>query len=196
MDLAAKTNKERWLEEGYAQFAENGPEGLSINKISKDLGVSRASFYHYFGDTDVFFEHLLEKHWDIVQQFNRNGQTGCKQLFPDLYQALSEHPVPLKFSIQLFRHRHIPAYNFLFIKTYESSAKAFVLKLFAEHYQLNQPANELYNLWLTVGETWYSRLNFNELSASTLQQHAEEIMESVVRFTRTPLYGNIKKSSG
>lgn len=190
-----KTNKEKWLEEGYAQFAENGPENLSINKISKALGFSRASFYHYFGDTEVFIEHLLAKHWEIAHLFDQRGQTECKQLFPDLYQLLSQHPIPLKFSIQLFRHRYKPAYNFLFIKTYESSAQAFVLKLFAEQYQLCQPDDELFNLWLTVGETWYSRLNFDDLSASTLQNHAEEIMESVVKFTRSQLYSNFNRPS-
>lgn len=184
--------RKKWLEAGYRHFAELGPELLSINKLSKELNSSRASFYHYFGDLDVFIDELLAMHWKIVLDFNQQGKSKCKQLFPDLYSQLAKYPVPLKFNIQLFRHRNSPAYNFLFIKTYESSAKEFILKLFCKEYNLIQPESELFNLWLTVGETWYSRLDMEDLSASTMQRHAEEIMDTVVQFARSQLYQQFK----
>lgn len=180
--------REKWLETGYRHFAESSPGNLSINRLSKELGASRASFYHYFGDIDVFIDELLAMHWKIALDFNRQGKAECKKLFPDLYNILAEHPIPLKFSIQLFRHRNTPAYNFLFIKTYESSAQDFVLKLFAEEYNLNQSESDMLKLWTTVGETWYSRLTMEDLSAATLQRHAEEIMDAVVQFVRSQLY--------
>lgn len=178
----------KWLETGYRHFAEHGPDSLSISKLSKELNSSRASFYHHFGDMDVFTDELLAMHWHIVLDFIEQGKAECKQLFPDLYNLLAKYTVPLQFSIQLFRHRNTPAYNFLFIKAYESPAKAFTLKLFAEEYSLNQPESEMLKLWLTVGETWYSRLDLNDLSAHTMQRHAEEIMDTVVRFARSQLY--------
>jgi AcrR family transcriptional regulator len=180
--------REKWLETGYRHFAEYGPEKLSINKLSKELNSSRASFYHYFGDIDVFTDQLLTMHWQIVLDFNQRGKNECTQLFPELHELLAGYPVPLSFSIQLFRHRNHPAYNYLFIKTYESSARAFILKLFAEEYNLNQPEGEMLKLWLTVGETWYSRLDLNDLSASTMQKYAEEIMDTVVSFARSHLF--------
>ena len=183
-----KHTKDKWLSEGYRQFAELGPEKLSINNISKEVGSARASFYHYFGDIEGFIEELLARHWTIARDFDQQGKAVCTNLFPDLYHLLAKYPVPLKFSIQLFRHRSYPAYNYLFIKTYESSARTFILGLFAKQYQLNHSEDEMFDLWLTVGETWYSRLRLEDLSASTLQSHAEEIMDSVVRFTRSQLY--------
>jgi len=57
--------KQKWIEKGYEHFALFGPENLSINKLSKEMGVSRASFYHYFGDMDIFIEKLLDMHWHI-----------------------------------------------------------------------------------------------------------------------------------
>ena len=180
--------RKKWLETGYRHFAEYGPEKLSINKLSKELNSSRASFYHFFGDIDVFIDELLAMHWQIVLDYNRKGQDECLQLFPDLYILLAKYNIPLKFNTQLFRHRNIPAYNFLFIKGYESSAKAFTLQLFAEEYNLKQPESEMLKLWLTVGEAWYSRLDLKDLSASTMQKHAEEIMDSVVSFARSQLY--------
>jgi hypothetical protein len=141
---------------------------------------------------DVFIDELLAMHWKIALDFNRQGKAECNQLFPDLYNILAEHPIPLKFSIQLFRHRNTPAYNFLFIKTYESSAMSFVLKLFSREYKLEQPESELLKLWLTVGETWYSRLTLEDLSATTLQENAEEILNTVVRFAGSRLYEQFK----
>lgn len=160
--------------------------------MSDAIGSSRASFYHYFGDIDVFIEELLAMHWDIAEYFNKTGKSDCIQLFPDLYDLLAENPVPLQFSMQLFHHRNTPAFNFLFIKTYESSARTFLLRLFAEHYALTQPAGEIFNLWLTVGEAWYSRLSKDDLSSITLQRHAKEIMNTVVKFANSRLYAAMK----
>lgn len=190
-----KATKQEWLELGYKQFAEVGPDQMSIKRLSKDLGASRASFYNYFGDLDLFIDELLTMHWKIAVNFSREGKATCSQLFPDLYDALAKYPVPLQFNIQLFRHRHVPAYNFLFIKTYEDSARAFLIKLFAREFNLSRPESEVFNLWLTVGEAWYSRLNSADLSSSTLQMHAREILSAVIQFSDSQLYSTLSSTN-
>jgi len=84
-----KTTKQQWIEKGYEHFALYGLENLSINKISKEIGSPRASFYHHFGDIEVFIEELLDMHWEIDQQFRSIGAQKCKKLFPDLYLLLN-----------------------------------------------------------------------------------------------------------
>ncbi len=190
-----KATKQEWLELGYKQFAEVGPDQMSIKRLSKDLGASRASFYNYFGDLDLFIDELLTMHWKIAVNFSKEGKATCSQLFPDLYDALAKYPVPLQFNIQLFRHRHVPAYNFLFIKTYEDSARAFLIKLFAREFNLSRPESEVFNLWLTVGEAWYSRLNSADLSSSTLQMHAREILNAVIQFSDSQLYSTLSSTN-
>ena len=188
-----KTTKQKWIEKGYEHFALYGLENLSINKISKEIGSPRASFYHHFGDIDVFIEELLDMHWEIDQQFRSIGAQKCKKLFPDLYLLLEQYPIPLKFSKQLFLNRNIPAYNYLFMKSYNASAKAFILKLFSEQFSFNHTDIDTYNLWLTVGESWYSRLDTNNLSAAKMQQLAEEIMNSILNFMSSGLYSKIQE---
>lgn len=190
-----KATKQEWLELGYKQFAEVGPDQMSIKRLSKDLGASRASFYNYFGDLDLFIDELLTMHWKIAVNFSKEGKATCSQLFPDLYDALAKYPIPLQFNIQLFRHRHVPAYNFLFIKTYEDSARAFLIKLFAREFNLSRPESEVFNLWLTVGEAWYSRLNSADLSSSTLQMHAREILNAVIQFSDSQLYSTLSSTN-
>ena len=182
----------QWIEKGYEHFALYGQENLSINKISREIGSSRASFYHHFGDIEVFIEELLDMHWEINQQFCSIGTQKCKKLFPDLYLLLEQYPIPLKFSKQLFLNRNIPAYNYLFMKIYNASAKAFILMLFSEQFSFHQTDKDTYNLWLTVGESWFSRLDSNNLSASKMQQLAEEIMNSVLNFMSSGLYSKIQ----
>jgi|GEM_PF-1466334 len=196
MSSSTKKNaKQDWLELGYKQFAEVGPDQLSIKRLSKEMGASRASFYNYFGDVDVFIDELLTMHWKIVVNFSIEGQTYCKQLFPDLYIRLAKHPIPLQFNIQLFRHRNVPAYNLIFINSYEHSAKAFLLKLFAKEFNLNKPQSELFKLWFMVGEAWYSRLNPEDLSAATMEKHAREILDTVIQFSRSTLYSSLIASN-
>ena len=182
--------KDKWIKNGYKHFALYGPHKLSINKISKEIGTSRASFYHFFGDIDIFIDELLTVHWQVVEKFIKTAQRKCTNLFPDLYIALAEHPVELQFEMQLFNNRNNPTYNLLFIKSYETVAKAFLMRLFITQYNLNLSENDMYNLWLTVGETWFSRLNTNDLSAKTMQKIAEEILQSVIKLASSNLFFN------
>ena len=186
------SSRDKWLNEGYRQFAEFGPNKISINHISKVLDVSRASFYHYFGDIDLFIDELLALHWTICEQFNREGRRNCKRLIPDLYLELGKYTLPLKFNLQLFHHRSTPAYNYLFIKSYKSAANAFALKLFTELMGTDHNEDQLRELWFTLGEAWYARLDPNDLSPETLIRHSSEIIRSVQKFMDSDLFLKLK----
>lgn len=187
-------SKQKWLEKGYEHFALYGPDKLSINKISKEIGSSRASFYHHFGDIEIFINELLDMHWQIHQQFCAVGALECKKHLPDVYLLLEQYPIPLQFSKQLFLNRKCPAYNLLFIKTYNAASEAFVLKLFSDQFGFPHNNENTKNLWLTVGESWYSRLDPDNLSAIKMQQLAEDIIKSVLRFMSTDLYSKMWKT--
>jgi AcrR family transcriptional regulator len=180
-----------WLEQGYQDFAEFGPEHLSINRMAKALGESRSSFYHHFGDMEIFVDELLKRHWEEVLAFNETGQVTCQNLIPDLYELLGRNEIPLKFNWQLFHHRHIPRFNYIFVKGYHSSGEAFLLRLFAEHLGIHFSHEDLQSLWLTLGEAWYSRLDPNDLSASTLKRHGELILKDIEMLMNSGLYSSL-----
>ncbi|MEN2282072.1 TetR/AcrR family transcriptional regulator [Algoriphagus sp. SE2] len=183
--------KEQWLEQGYNDFAKNGPTGLSINHMAREIGAARSSFYHYFAEIDFFVDELLTRHLEIVKEYNLSGKQNCKNLIPDLYNLLAQYPIPLKFNHQLFRNRHIPKYNLIFLTTYESSAEAFLLDLFDEYLDLNLPRKNLNHLFLTLVESWYSRLDPQDLSAAAIQSHAEDILNEISFLTRSRLFTSI-----
>jgi len=192
MSLPGNT-KQKWLDKGYEHFALYGPDKLSINRISKELGSTRASFYHYFGDLRFFIEELLEMHWEIAVEYARKSAHVCKNLFPDMYLILEQYPVPLQFSRQLFFNRSHPAYNLLFIKTYKLSADAFALDLFLKHIHLDLNKEDAYNLWLLMGESWYSRIDIHKLTAQHMQETARDVLKSVLNLIRSELYSKINQ---
>ena len=175
-------SKQKWIEKGYEYFALYGPDNLNIKKISKDIGLARTTFYHYFGDIKIFTDELLERHWEICLQTAIIGSKKCKNFFPDLFDEMEQYPITLKFHKQLFLNRHILIFNYLFVKINNLHANTFVLKLFSEHFQLNQTKENLINLWTIVVESWYSKLDVNDLSSKKMQLIAEDILESVMKF--------------
>ena len=80
----------------------------------------------------------------------------------------------------------------MFNKLYETSAKGFLLRLFAKEYQLKHNESELFNLWITVGEAWYSRLDEKDLTSETLQKHAKDILNAVIKFANSQFYSSLK----
>ena len=192
-DSKKNTRKEQWLETGYRHFALYGPKNLSINKISLEIGSSRASFYHHFGDSDIFVDELLARHWEHSELFKEVGTKICKNLVPDLYNLLEEYPITLQFALQLFHHRSAPKFNLIFIKSYAAIAEAFALKLFADELDLNPTHPGLFEIWVTVGEAWYSRLDPNDLSALAMQNHAKEILQTVARLMNSKLFYSLEE---
>ena len=187
--------KKKWLEQGYRDFAIDGPDNLSVNQMAKKMGASRSSFYYHFAEIDLFVDEMLSYHWNICMEYNQEGRNSCKTLVPDLYKILAQYPIPLQFSRQLFLNRHIPRYNYVFRKSYETSANMFLLKLFADHLGLQLPESDLKNLFLTLGEAWYSRLDPKDLSADTLQVHAEDILQNLINLIDSGIYTKLRKTS-
>ena len=189
--MASNTTRNNWIEKGYEEFANYGPEKLSINKISKEIDSSRASFYHHFGDLDVFIEEVLEYYFSELVEYTKVGEANCKNLFPDLYSFLSQNTIILKFSRQLFLNRHIPNYEVFFRKAFLSPSLKFMFNLFVAQYKLDVSDENALRLWLTVSESWYSRIDPNDLSEASLLIIAEDVLKSVGTLTSENIYNKI-----
>ncbi len=183
-----KHTKQEWLDTGYKHFALDGPQHLSINHLSKELGAPRASFYNYFGDLPFFVTKLLEMHWEIAKKFTHEGALHCRNLFPDVYELMEKSPLALNFSRQLFINRADPTFNMLFIKTYKLSADAFLVNLFQNHLSVPLNQDDAYDLWVLVGEAWYSRIDPHNLTALHMQQVAKEVLQTVFKLFRSDFF--------
>lgn len=75
-----KKGAEAWVEEGFKQFAEKGIEGIKIAPLSRNVGVAKSSFYHYFESANGFFEEILD-YW--ISEFSVKAfEEGRKEKNP------------------------------------------------------------------------------------------------------------------
>ena len=181
------TSKQLWIEKGYEHFALFGPEGISINAMSKEIGLSRASFYNHFGDLDVFVNILLETHLVEVDKFIIEGKESCKKLLPDFYQLMEKYSLGIKCHRQIFLNRSIPLFSFTFSDINQKIDDGFVIDLFIDEYDLNLKREDVQKIWFAITESWYSRIEPNKLTASEMQRIALEIVETILKLSSVSL---------
>ncbi len=56
----AAVTREQWLYAGLEQFAAGGEGAVRIERIARDLGVTKGSYYGYFKSRDEFLRQMLE----------------------------------------------------------------------------------------------------------------------------------------
>jgi AcrR family transcriptional regulator len=54
---------------GYKIFADEGPEGIQVERLARMLGVSKSSFYHFFVDKEIFVSELIKLHLKHAQRY-------------------------------------------------------------------------------------------------------------------------------
>lgn len=179
--------KEKWLNTAFQSFAECGPTQLSINSIAKEIGVPRTTFYHYFADKENLIEELLAMYMTYVDKFIDEGKTCCKQLIPDLYILLEKYALSLQFSRQLLLNRTEPHFNLVFQKGRQKTNK-IIVPLFISYYNFNVPDNLAEELWNSLTESWYLRLDPKDVTVESMQKLTEEIMQTVLKFAQSKLF--------
>jgi AcrR family transcriptional regulator len=79
-----------WMEQGYTLFAEEGLEGIHIERLARILHLNKSGFYHYFADLEGYYEGLIKLHDQKVSLFVHDvGQ--AKKLDPDYLLVLVKH---------------------------------------------------------------------------------------------------------
>ncbi|MET0735438.1 MAG: TetR/AcrR family transcriptional regulator [Microbacterium sp.] len=58
----ARISRVDWLEAGLRALSEHGEDGIRIDRLCDELGVTKGSFHHHFGGIGVYREALLDAH--------------------------------------------------------------------------------------------------------------------------------------
>jgi AcrR family transcriptional regulator len=58
--LLTMPSRSEWLEAGLSSLAEDGPNGLRIDRLCRRLNVSKGSFHHHFAGAGDFKQALLD----------------------------------------------------------------------------------------------------------------------------------------
>src|SRR6187549_2253938 len=95
-------NISAWTEQGYALFAEEGLDGLHVERLARMLHLNKSGFYHYFGDMDGYYTELLSLH-KLKAELYFNELSHVKQFDPEWFNVVIQFKVPVIFHIQLLR---------------------------------------------------------------------------------------------
>ncbi|MEY2591222.1 MAG: hypothetical protein QOJ67_3206, partial [Acidimicrobiaceae bacterium] len=61
----ARTPRESWIDQGLRALAAAGPDGVRIEVLAKDLGVTKGGFYWHFDDRQSLLDEMLDT-WERV----------------------------------------------------------------------------------------------------------------------------------
>ena len=103
-------NSAAWTEAGYDLFAEEGLEGLQVERLARILQLNKSGFYHYFGDLEGYCDELLKLHQYRVGLYC-NKVREVKTIDPEYLHVLIEFKMPTLFQMQLGRIKNKPAFH-------------------------------------------------------------------------------------
>jgi AcrR family transcriptional regulator len=142
---------QKWIEAGYAMFAEIGPKDFKIEKLANHLGLNKSGFYHYFSDREGFFSELMEYH-DLNGRKFVQEISLIKEFMPDYVNLLIKYKTGVSVQMQLRKNANIP--------------------MFKECFYRVQKRNNIYQIPLWAG---YLNLTDHQL-ATELQEIAMEVL--------------------
>lgn len=167
-----------WIEAGYKRFAKHGEPGLTIESISRELGKSKSSFYHYFGELDVLKSEILKHHLENSKNIGIQI-ASAKKLDPDVLQVIVNHKLDFLFHKQL-KLATEDAYKPHHEKAYALVEKPLLTKL-SEAFNLEDRqlfSNALLNL---VRDNFLLRIQDHTLTIEWLKAYIEELRTLIKR---------------
>jgi AcrR family transcriptional regulator len=173
MSSPSKPGREEWIAAGYAIFARQGPEGLKVEALARQVGKSKSSFYHHFADLEGFTAVLLDSHRERASRLAAR-ERACPRLVPDLLLLIVEAREDLLFSRQLRVKRQQPEFRHCFEAVNELVGDA-MLHLWAEEMGLRGQPRAARQLLDLVLENFYLRLTEESLTYDWLLALVQEV---------------------
>jgi AcrR family transcriptional regulator len=115
--------KQEWIIKGYQLVAEEGFASLNVESIARSMGKNKSSFYHYFGDLELFVQELLSYHLERAAQLAEQAN-ACANIRPCLVNLFLDYKPDHFFHKQLRINRSNPAFRQCFERVFDIYEKA------------------------------------------------------------------------
>ncbi|WP_212217205.1 TetR/AcrR family transcriptional regulator [Carboxylicivirga linearis] len=177
--MKTKSKKyQKWLTTAYKEFACNGPD-FSLNALAAKAKLPRATLYYHFDDKEHLLAELVKHHKSIIEVYHNDISNNVKVLIPDLYKVMFKYKDALLFHYQLLKNCHIKQFCELYRGSNERSL-IILLPLIKEQFYSDKSDREIIQFYHTLTDTWYTRLDVNNLSVESMVALAMEILESTL----------------
>lgn len=160
-------NSSVWLEEGYTLFANEGPDGIQIERLARILGLNKSGFYHYFGDLDIFYSELLSLHKKKADIY-LNDLRAIEAIDPGYLEVVAKHKLPVIFNMQLLRAKD----NLVFVQLAEAIDKKedeLIGKLWSAYLGIGDNTELAVRYFIIVRDMAYARMSVQNLDVSFLR---------------------------
>jgi AcrR family transcriptional regulator len=172
-----------WAEEGYKLFAEEGLEGLQVERLARMLGLNKSGFYHYFGDLDEFCNELIRLHEEKVTLFIEDVRE-IKVLDPEYLDLLVHHAVVVMFQVQLVRHKN--QHNFYKAsEIVDQRVNPEIHTLWSEFLGDQSRSYLALRYYFIVRDTFYTRISFQNLNYPYLHAFVTEAKGVMSQMSRS-----------
>jgi AcrR family transcriptional regulator len=169
-----------WTEAGYRIFAEEGLDGIQVERLARILQLNKSGFYHYFGDLEIFFEELLKLHVtkaDLYFSEIRN----VKSIDPEYLCLLIKHKISNMFHLQLIRSPHNSSF-YNTAKKIDEREDILLRDLWSDYLDLNERPDLAIRYFDVVRDMFYARVsfqNFNYAFLHNLVTEAKTVMQQI-----------------
>ena len=119
--------KLEWIAEGYRVVSLEGFGSLNVESIGRAIQKNKSSFYHYFGDMEIFEAELLDYHLERSRTF-ADEIAACEQILPGMVDIFLAYQTDVLFHKRLRFKREDPAYKACFEKVFKMFEEAVMDK--------------------------------------------------------------------
>ena len=151
-----------WTEQGYSLFAEEGLDGIQVERLARILQLNKSGFYHYFGDMDVYCSELLRLHEKKVDNYFHEIRR-IHTIDPEYFQVVAREKVIMMFHVQLLRCKNKPAF-YKVAEMLDQKEGEILSDLWNEYLGFNGNADLTLRYFDIVRDKFYTRVSLQNLT--------------------------------
>ena len=171
-------NASVWTEQGYSLFAEEGLDGIQIERLARILQLNKSGFYHYFGDLEGYCEEIVKLHHRKVDYFLQDvGKVN--RVDPDYLLVLVKHAPTVMAQVQCTRHKHSQSF-YQASEVVDRKLNSAIQQLWSDYLGVTNP-DLVVRYFSIIRDMFYTRISFKNLNYPFLYNMATEARQLVAQ---------------
>ncbi|WP_169725025.1 TetR/AcrR family transcriptional regulator [Algoriphagus terrigena] len=168
-----------WLEAGYELFANEGRQGIQIERLARIIQLNKSGFYHYFSDLESFCGELVKLHEEKVDQFLL-AISKITKLDPDYLLLLVENASMVMFQVQLVRDKGNRSF-YQASQLIDQKINSALSQIWGDFLELDADADLTLRYYTIVRDMFYVRVSFQNLDYQFLHNIAADAKKLVAQ---------------
>ena len=181
--MSKSNNASAWTEAGYLLFAEQGIDGIHVEKLARIVQRNKSGFYHYFGDLEVYYAELLRLHEQKSAQFLAEI-SQVKNIDPEYLQIVVKYKVSTMFQVHLLRCKHLPAF-YNVAEEIDEKESVIVGELWSDYLGFCDNPELAIRYFIIVRDMFYTRASQQNLTYEFVRDLAIEAREVMRQITES-----------